>query len=323
MAQAQRLGRPAQVAEDGAAHHLGHAGVALQRGGRRRVGAARLDPGHELLQGHLGDADLAEAGQHVADEGEVGAARADHQHPVALQPLAVLVEQERDPVQRHGGLAGAGAALDADGVAERGADQVVLLGLDGGDDVAHRADAGPLDLLAQRPRADLLVLGMVEALVLEAGEDPLAPAVAAAPPHAIAAARACPVEGMGEGGAPVDHHRVALVVYHVPAAEVEPRPGQAGVLDGALALADAIVVVDAAEEQRGAAVVGERGDALLEAPLQRLLRGPVAPGDPQRLGAAPHRLQAAPRVRQDAALGAELGIDVVFGVPCGDVFAQA
>jgi hypothetical protein len=40
------------------------------------------------------------------------------------------------------GVAGARRTLDADGVLDGGADQFVLVGLDGGHDVAHGSDAG-------------------------------------------------------------------------------------------------------------------------------------------------------------------------------------
>ena len=44
------------------------------------------------------------------------------------------------------GLAGARAPLDGEQLVERGTDDLVLLGLDGGDDVEHLARAGPLQL---------------------------------------------------------------------------------------------------------------------------------------------------------------------------------
>jgi hypothetical protein len=66
--------------------------------------------------------------------------RPDDEHAAAGEPVAVGVEQVRDPVQRDGGLARPGAALDHDGARQRQTDDLVLLGLDGGDDVAH---AGP------------------------------------------------------------------------------------------------------------------------------------------------------------------------------------
>ena len=49
-------------------------------------------------------------------------------------------------MQADGGLSGAGRALDAEGLTEAGSYDAVLFRLDGGDDVAHRAGPGSLDL---------------------------------------------------------------------------------------------------------------------------------------------------------------------------------
>ena len=116
------------------------------------------------------DLDLAERRQHRGDVGQERPVRPDDQHAGPAQPLAVQVEQVRGPVQADRGLAGAGRALHADRVVQVGADQLVLLGLDGGDDVAHRPDAGPLDLGGQDPARGAELLAAVEVLVLEAGQ---------------------------------------------------------------------------------------------------------------------------------------------------------
>jgi hypothetical protein len=247
------------VPEDGAPHDLGHALVALERRHPRRVVAARPGPhlGHQVGDRPLLHAQLAEPGEDVGDEGEVGGARADHQHAVALQPPAMLVQQIGDAVQADRCLAGPGSALDDDGLLQRRADQVVLLRLDGGDDVAHGADTGSLDLGGQQPVRQVPVAAAeVELFVLQRGERAGLVAEAPAQAHAEALPWCGAVEGPRQARAPVDHHRVALAVDHVAAAEVEARAGQ---LSG-------VVVVDAAEEQRAVAVVGERGDPLLQAP---------------------------------------------------------
>src|SRR4029077_4336877 len=96
--------------------------------------------------------------------------RPDYQRAAAFEPVAVRVKQERDTVQADGGLTGPGRALYAHGFAEVGPDQLVLLGLDGGDDVAHRPDARPLDLGGQDAALGAQLLAAVQVLVLEAGQ---------------------------------------------------------------------------------------------------------------------------------------------------------
>ena len=76
------------------------------------------------------------------------------------------VEQVRHPVQPDRGLARARRALDADGAAEVGAHDVVLLRLDGRDDVAHRPAARTFDLGGQDPRCAVSRFGAVEQVLV-------------------------------------------------------------------------------------------------------------------------------------------------------------
>jgi hypothetical protein len=296
----QGQARP-HVQEGGPAHHRGHAVVGLDRRRGRTLGPGHHDLGDQVLDRTLGDVDLAQPRQHVADEGQVGGAGADHQHPVPGQPLPVLVEQERGPVQADRGLAGAGAALDHDRLGQRRPDQVVLLWLDGGDDVAHRPDARPLDLGHQHPVGGghgLRLVQQVEDLVLDRGQGAAPVAEPAPGPDAVPVGRAGPVEGMGQPGPPVDHHRVALGVADVPAPHVEPRLRRVG----------AVVVVQPPEEQPGPPVVGQRRDPLPQLPLHRLRRIPVGPGGRQRPRPLPHRRQTPPGVLQHLPLGQQLTV---------------
>ncbi len=156
------------------------------------------------------------------------------------------VEQVCGAVQADGGLAGAGGALHAHGVGEGGADEVVLLGLDGRGDVPHGPDAGPLDLAGH----DVAGAGFAPAqvLVLQAGEvggvAPAAgrPAEPAPDRHALGVAGARLVEGAGDGGPPVDHERRCGRVLGDPhPADVVALPAVRGV---------AVGEVEPAEEQR-------------------------------------------------------------------------
>jgi hypothetical protein len=75
-------------------------------------------------------------------------------------------------VESRDGIPDAGRPLHADRDVEVRADELVLLGLDGGDNVTHRPDAGPLDLLEllEKDSAGADVFAGLEVFVLEAGE---------------------------------------------------------------------------------------------------------------------------------------------------------
>ena len=117
-------------------HHVrgrlepGHLRVGLDRGrGPLRDEVAQRAGLHALL---------AEAGQDVGDVGEVGLVRADEQHAApAVAEARVGVEQVGGAVQGDDGLAGARTAVDDEGAAGPGADDGVLVGLDGAEHVAH------------------------------------------------------------------------------------------------------------------------------------------------------------------------------------------
>ena len=101
-------------------------------------GGRRGALGDEVAQGARLHAFLAEARQDVGDVGEVGLVRPDEQHAAPAVPEArVGVEQVCRAVQRDDRLARAGTAVDDEGAVGAGADDGVLVGLDGGQDVAH------------------------------------------------------------------------------------------------------------------------------------------------------------------------------------------
>jgi len=204
--------------------------------------------GDQLIDRRLARLDLAESRQYRADVAQERVVRADHEEPLPGQLVAVGVEQVGRAVQADGGLAGAGSALHADGVADVGADDDVLLGLDGGDDVAHRPDPGTLDLVSQNGggerRRVLVRAGRrrdVEAFVLIGREPAVRVPEPSAGCDALRVARAGPVERDGDRSAPVDHQRVAVVVGDVAATDVEAL----------VAVLACGLVVQPAEEQRG------------------------------------------------------------------------
>jgi hypothetical protein len=145
----------------------------------------------------------------------------DDQHPGTAELVAERVQQVGRTVQADGRLPGAGGALDAQRLGQAGADDGVLLGLDGGDDVAHRPGPRALDLRLQDVGRDF-GLGTDQVLVLVRGHPPVGKAEPAAPAYAHRLAGPRLVEGPGHAGAPVDHHRLSAgFPGHVPAADVQ------------------------------------------------------------------------------------------------------
>jgi hypothetical protein len=178
--------------------------------------------------------------------------RADDQHPALGQLRAVGVQQVGGAVQGHGGLAGAGAALHHQHPGVPGADDTVLLGLDGGDDVAHPAGAASVQRgqqrgLAGQPRSTagtcravggpaVVSRGQVENLVVDAHHGaPPRPDVAA-PPDPLRGDRGGDIERARRRGPPV-HQQRFIVLGFVENAEPADVP------------ADAVAEIQAAEYQ--------------------------------------------------------------------------
>ena len=293
-----RLGGLAQARPQGPVQHRGHPGVPLDLRGPGGVGGPDRHPGQQVGQGRLGDVDLAESGQHVADIGQEGAVRPDDQDPAPGHPRRVGVQQVGDPVQADRGLPGAGGALHAQRAVRASPDDVVLVRRDGGHDVAHRPGPRPLDLLdedaadrARRARGRRArVAG--EHLVLVRGE--LATRKAEPPaqfqPHRVG--RAGPVERPGHRGPPVDHDRMPFLVVHVPPAHVEPLPRELA--------AGAWVrrIVQPAEEQRRVRQVAERLHPPVQVGFQVLLGDGVAAQGPEREHVLAHQPEEPPRLAE-------------------------
>ena len=216
------------------------------------------------------DAGLAEARQHLLDVAEEQPVGADDEHALALEREAVRVEEVGGAVERDDGLAGAGAALHDEHAGQLGADDLVLLALDRGDDVGQPPGAGLLEGGDQRAAAaDLAAVvdhrelaaeqpgRLAEELVLDAEElaAPGGEVAAADEAHRLAAGG--PVERLGDRRPPVDDERLAVLVGHGQAADVV---AVAAVPAGA---------VDAAEHEAGVAEL-ERGQPLGDVALDHL-----------------------------------------------------
>ena len=162
---------------------------------------------HQIAQGHGHDTRLAERGKHLLDIAQEQARRTHEEDPRALEALAVGVQEVGDAVQRNRGLAGARSALDHHEAFVGGANDPVLLGLDGGDDVAHATVAR----LAQRMHESALALKLqtrsvrrVQELVLQSGHSTVTRRNMAAANDAVRLGRCCLVEGACGGRAPVN-----------------------------------------------------------------------------------------------------------------------
>ena len=226
---------------DGLIDDQAHPQVALHPRGELRVGgidavAGPPHVGHEIGEHDLLHAGLAQRRQHTLDVAQEHPVRTDDQHALVLQREPVRVEQIGGAVQRHDGLAGAGTALHHQHTGLWRTDDLVLLALDGGDDVAQLTGAATLQDRQQRAVATdalgggdalAVVLGadaevaLAEQLVLDAQQLATLHVEVTAAHQTQRFAAGGTVERLGHGGPPVDHHRIGVLVGHGEATDVE------------------------------------------------------------------------------------------------------
>ena len=184
----------------------------------------RHDVGRHRPDGAQRDRFLAQRGQHPLDVVQEDPARAHDEHAARLEAAPVRVEQVGRPVQRHDRLSGAGTAGDHGEALPGSPDRLVLLGLDGGDDVAHGVAAGACQGREQGAVADHYQIGAVRVAIQQVVLDPDHPVTAAAQHsasddmHGIGRCR--PVERLGGRGAPVDHQGFVVGVANPDPADV-------------------------------------------------------------------------------------------------------
>ncbi len=244
------------------------------------VAADRRRLGEQVGEHGQLDAGLAEGRQHLLDVAEEEPVGADDEHALALEREPVGVEEVGGAVQGDDGLAGARPALHDEDAGQLGPDDLVLLALDGGDDVGEAAGAAGLEGGDERAVAGDAPLvdggaaavaegrgGVAEQLVLDAeeGAAPGGEVAAAGQAHGLAAGR--PVEGLGDRGPPVDDDRLTVLVgdRHPPDVEgtgaVVVRLVVGPVLVGLVTVAGrwrrprGVLEVDPAEHQGGVAQV--------------------------------------------------------------------
>ena len=225
------------------------------------------------------------------------------------------VQQVGDAVQANRGLAGSRSTLDAQRLARGRAHDVVLLGLDRGHDVAHRAGPGPLYLVQQNPadsglREQPWLFVAAEGLILVGGELAAGEPEPAAQLKAHRLGRAGPVERPGNRRPPVDHHGMAVRIMDVPPAHVEPAPGdplaRSAVHRGAVRRG----IVEPAEEQRRVRQVAERLRPAAQIRLEVFLGDRVTAQRPQREHVFTHEPEEVAGAAQVSLFGAEDGVRV-------------
>ena len=127
---------------------------ALDTGHGLVLAAACVHAGHQIAQRHRDDTRLAQGGQDLLDVAQEQARGTHEEDARTLKALAVGVEEVGDAVQRDRRLTCTGTALDHHEALIGCTNDTVLLGLNGGDDVAHTAVA----CLAQRMHEGALAL---------------------------------------------------------------------------------------------------------------------------------------------------------------------
>ena len=266
--EAQIAAQRALAIPHGIRDDLRHAGIALDAGRVGRVGQADAHLGEDLVeqvgkheQVHAG---LAQAGQDALDVAQEQPVGADDQHALAGQREPVRVEQVGSAVQRHDGLAGAGTALAHQDALAGAADDLVLLGLDGGHHLAQLTVAALGERGVQRPVSDELgavAVGggaveciEVEDLVFEVRQDPAAAHEMPPAQQSQRVAARSPEERLRDRGSPVDHDGFLPLVCDSEPADVEGLAGAGGVrhlrVGARLRCVRIRCAVDAAEHQR-------------------------------------------------------------------------
>jgi hypothetical protein len=288
----ERLGRGDERGVHRVLQHLGQPRVTLQGRDVGGVLAAYRHPRtDQLVEGDLPHVDLAERGQHSSDVGEECGVGADDEDATAAQPVGEGVEEVRRTVQADRGLPRPGGALDADGVGDVGADDDVLLRLDGRDDVAHRPDARTLDLGGEDPTL-VARLGLVEQVLVLVRRDLAAlEAEAASQRDVHRLGPGGPVEGGRHVGPPVDDDRVAAVVVDMATPDVEALGGSRE--------------VQPAEEQRRVRLVDQGEGALVQGGRQVGLGHGVATTGVEGEGLLPHACQVGAGCSEVRALGGQ------------------
>ena len=245
--------------------HQAHSQIALHASRQRAVRgidavARPLHVGHEIGEHHLLDTGLAQRGQHTVDVAQEHPVRPDDEHALVLEREPVRVQQIRGSVERDDGLARTRPSLHHQHARLGRADDLVLLALDGGHDVAELTGTTALQHREQRAvtanafrpagrrdtvlRADAEVT-LAEQLVLDAEKIPAVHVEVATAHQTERLATGRAVERLGDRRPPVHHHGVGELVGHRETADVEALRR----------LGRRLAAVDAAEHEGGIAEI--------------------------------------------------------------------
>ncbi len=276
----QRVGCPRDRVARGPREHPPDAEGALERRGGRGVETLRRAGLDDVAEGAQRDGVLAEGGQDPFDVGGVRRGRAGDEHTAALEPPTVAVEQVGGAVEGDDGLAGAGAPRDLGDAPGGGADRLVLMRLDGRDDVAHVRASAAAERRHEGALAedDEVVGGVGDHEVVLGPDDPVSPRTQHATAQDVLGVHGRrPVERRGGRGAPVDDEGFVLVVAHAETADV-PHLAAVGVLHvepsehEPLVLTFEVVAAQPGAEDEG--VTGEQPGHLLVADVAGAVGAP-------------------------------------------------
>ena len=242
----RRRRRPSRRAPE----HRAHPRVAFQSPDAERLLDPDLGLWRDVSDRGLDHRLLPEGRQDLRDVAQERSAWPEDENPVPTE-WGMVVEEERSPVEPDRRLAGTRATLHGQQLVEWRADDLVLLSLDGGDDVEHLAGAGPLELGQQRvtpaePRAAGVGVTASEHVVGDGHDRASVHHDLTSPRETERFLGAGPVEGHGDGCTPVDHDRIGAFVLDMTATDVPGGP---------------VLLVDAPKEQGTGAVLEERDPA--------------------------------------------------------------
>jgi hypothetical protein len=136
-----QLRRYSDACIDGVRHRAGHSVIALELCRFRTVVALRDDAGDKVGDGSADHSGFSQGRQYLVYVVQECAAGAHYEHSGSFECAAVRIQQIGGAMQGNGRFPGSGSSLYDDGPAHGGADDAVLFGLNGGDDVGHLAGA--------------------------------------------------------------------------------------------------------------------------------------------------------------------------------------